>query len=132
MINPIEVNPLTLPSVSLEERMKLPCIPCVYFAIDSQGQIQYIGRSTNPRRRFQAHNKGFELGKMLDVRIAYLETDIDLLSEIEQALINWFQPPLNKLKRTMSDPDCGYVGEIPMSRIAELRSKVGLTRARVS
>ncbi len=43
-INPATIDPLALPSVSLQERSQLPTTPCIYFAIDSQGVVQYIGR----------------------------------------------------------------------------------------
>lgn len=33
---------------------------------------------------------------MSQVRIAYLAVDADLLPQVEAALIEWFQPPLNR------------------------------------
>ncbi len=90
------ISPLTLPSVFLEERSKLPDTSCIYFAINSQGAIQYIGRSVNLRQRWLAHHRYHQLEKMGDVKIAYLSVDSpELLYEIEKALIEWFQPPLN-------------------------------------
>ncbi len=55
MINLQTINLLLLPSVDLNERSQLPSQPCIYFAIDSQGIIQYIGRSVNPRLRWNAN-----------------------------------------------------------------------------
>ncbi|MBW4617372.1 MAG: hypothetical protein KME21_29980 [Desmonostoc vinosum HA7617-LM4] len=52
MINPQTINPLTLPSVALNERSQLPSQPCIYFAIDSQGVVQYIGRTVNLQVRW--------------------------------------------------------------------------------
>lgn len=131
MIKPSDINPLTLPFVNLEERIKLPCVPCIYFAIDSQGRIQYIGRSVNPRKRFQSHSKGFELGGISGIRIAYLETEIDLLHGIEQALIDWFQPPLNSIKKPVLAPD-GNMGEIYVSKVADLRKQKNLTQRQLA
>ncbi len=37
MLDPLTINPLTLPSVPLEFWQQLPETPCIYFAIDSQG-----------------------------------------------------------------------------------------------
>ncbi|MFN6475250.1 hypothetical protein [Nostoc sp. DedQUE07] len=45
MINPSTINPLALLSVPLEMRSQLPITPYIYFAIDSEGVVQYIGRS---------------------------------------------------------------------------------------
>ena len=84
-ILPNSVNPLNLPSVPLEERSNLPITPCIYFAINSQGVIQYIGRSKNPRQRWKGHDKGIELACKGGIRIAFLEiTEIDLLPENER------------------------------------------------
>jgi DNA-binding Xre family transcriptional regulator len=97
LIAPNSINPLSLPSVLLEERASLPTTPCIYFAIDSQGVVQYIGRSKNPRQRWKGHSKGVELAYMGGVRIAYMEvTAPELLPEIEAALIEWFKPSLNE------------------------------------
>lgn len=97
IIDPSTINPLVLPSVSLEQRAALPSQPCVYFAIDKEGKIQYIGKAANPRKRWQAHHRGVDLALMGGVRIAYLEVDISLLAEIESILIANFRPPLNWL-----------------------------------
>lgn len=93
--NPSEINPLTLPSVSLEDRRDLPADPCIYFAIDGQGVVQYVGRSVNPRNRWQRHHRRSQLEEMGGVRIAYVHVDADLLEPVEAALIDWFNPPLN-------------------------------------
>lgn len=96
IIDPSTINPLALPSVSLEQRAALPTNPCVYLAITSEGKVQYIGRSNNPRKRWQAHHRGIELALLGGIRIAYLENDANLLPEIERALITHFCPPLNQ------------------------------------
>jgi hypothetical protein len=95
MINLSSINPMMLPFVPLEDRSALPLDPCIYFAIDSQGTIQYIGRSVNPRQRWQYHHRHDDLVQMTGVRIAYLNLDADLLPVVEKALIEWFNPPLN-------------------------------------
>lgn len=43
MIEPATINPFVLPSVSFEERSQLPTISCIYFVIDTQKKVQYIG-----------------------------------------------------------------------------------------
>lgn len=150
MISPAAVNPLTLPSVSLEQRSKLPQTPCIYFAIDSQGAIQYIGKAKNPRTRWRAHDKGIELSMMGGVRIAYLEINADLLPEVENALISWFAPPLNtrmsnklrekrdswlKIERILRVDAPGIGSKIKNTRerdprpVDELAKAAGMTRA---
>jgi hypothetical protein len=101
MINPSTINLLTLPSVPLEKRSLLPQTPCIYFAIDCQGVVQYIGRSVNPRARWVLHHKYVELKEISGVRISYLDIDdSSLLPQIEAALIAWFNPPLNQTKNS--------------------------------
>jgi GIY-YIG catalytic domain len=81
-----------------QERSQLPSIPCIYFAIDSLGTVQYIGRSVNPQQRWVQHHRHSQLSKIGKVRIAYLFADADLLPSVEAALIKWFQPRLNGAK----------------------------------
>ena len=96
MINPSVINPLDLPSVALEQRSHLPSTPCIYFAIDSLGVVQYIGRSINLQQRWSQHHRQRHLESMSAVRIAWLTVDTpELLPGIEAALINWFALPLN-------------------------------------
>lgn len=99
MINPSVVNPLLLPSVSLEERLHLPTIPCIYFVIDSTGVVQYIGKSVNSKARWASHHKLDQVSNLDKPRIAWLEvSDNSLLQSIESALIQWFNPPLNETR----------------------------------
>lgn len=96
MIQPSTINPLTLPSVPLGKRSQLPTIACIYFAIDSQDVVQYIGRSVNLQQRWVQHHRQRHLETMSSIRIAWLIIDTpELLPGIEAALINWFAPPLN-------------------------------------
>jgi hypothetical protein len=92
MISPSAIDPLQLPSVALTDRKQLPQIPCIYFAIDPDNVVQYIGRSVNPRQRWQNHHRQAQL---IGCRIAYMPCDAALLDEVETALIEWFSPPLN-------------------------------------
>jgi len=96
MINPSELNLSALPSVPLEDRSRLPQTPCIYFAIDSQDCIQYIGKSINPRQRWSLHSCRKPLERMGGVRIAYLQCSLELLGARETRLIDWFRPPLNR------------------------------------
>ena len=93
MFNPESLDLSALPSVLLKNRLMLPKISCIYFAM-SDGTIQYIGRSTNLYQRWAAHHRYNDLHP--DSHIAWFEfSDSSLLPEIERALIAWFKPPLN-------------------------------------
>jgi hypothetical protein len=104
MISPSTIDPLALPSVAISEKKQLPESPCIYFAIDSCDQIQYIGRSVNPRQRWQNHHRQAQL---IGCRIAYMPCDAALLDEIETALIEWFSPGLNRTQSSIQRP--GYI-----------------------
>ncbi|MBD2563964.1 MULTISPECIES: helix-turn-helix domain-containing protein [Nostoc] len=128
MLNPQAINPLVLPSVSLKERSQLPTTPCIYFAIDSNEVVQYIGRSINPAQRWVSHHKRQALSNHTGVRIAYLEVEVNLLHWVELALIRWFNPPLNYSVEFNELNSCdGYV-----SRIAKLREEKNLTQRQIA
>jgi DNA-binding Xre family transcriptional regulator len=97
MLNPAEINPLALPSVALDDRRQLPVEPCIYFAIDGQGVVQYVGQSQNPRRRWQGHNQLKHLSKMTGVCVAYMPVRPSLLTGFEEILISKYRPALNCL-----------------------------------
>jgi hypothetical protein len=95
-INPSDLNIQALPSVSLEDRDRLPRCPGIYFAIDSLGQVQYIGRSVNLNQRWKYHHRQSDLDACQGVQIHHLEiSSPELLPEVEAALIEWFEPRLN-------------------------------------
>lgn len=131
MINPQTINPLSLPSVALNERSQLPSQPCIYFAIDSQRVIQYIGRSVNPRLRWNSHHQIIWLEAMEEVKIAYLLIqDKRLLPQVEQALIDWFQPPLNVNRRISLPENLGFDTKGCLSnRIQEFGKEKGIPSA---
>lgn len=95
MISPSTVDPLSLPSVPLSDRRNLPSASGIYFAIDAEGTIQYIGLSININKRWLGHHRFDELSRIDSVRIAYLTCETDLLETVETALIEYFQPVLN-------------------------------------
>lgn len=96
MIKPESIDLASLPWLPLEEKTAFPKRASIYFAIDSLGNVQYIGRSVNTKRRWGNHHKYHDLTGIGGVRIAYLFVDSpELLPNIEKALIQWFQPPLN-------------------------------------
>ncbi|PHM07385.1 GIY-YIG nuclease family protein [Nostoc sp. 'Peltigera malacea cyanobiont' DB3992] len=93
------VNPLTLPSLSLQERRSLPECAAVYFVLNSN-EILYIGGTVNLSQRWFTHHRWHQLINMGDdIRIAWLEcSEPALVLEIEAALIEHFQPTLNRTR----------------------------------
>lgn len=101
IIAPEQINPLNLPSVPLDCRKALPECPGIYFAIDSAGAVQYIGRSNNIRQRWLTHHRYSQLEALGSVAVAWLQvSDSLLLPSIEAALIEYFQPLLNNQNNT--------------------------------
>ena len=100
----LEINPLTLPSLPLTQRHKLPNLSAIYFAIAQTGEVLYIGRSKHLAQRWIAHHRYEEIKTIENVRIAWLHcTDDSLLVEIEQALIKHFLPALNRINYTLNE-----------------------------
>jgi excinuclease UvrABC nuclease subunit len=96
-MTPATINPRRLPSVPMSDRRLLPEDPGIYFAIDSLGVIQYIGKSVNLRRRWEGHHRLKQLKNVGDIKIAWLTvSDAHLLPAIEEALIDRFNPRLNR------------------------------------
>ena len=78
----------------------------------------------NPRARWGAHEKLAPLQSIEGVRLAYLKVDRDLLHEVEQALISWFEPPLNVfVPHTPSGPNGGRL----KNKIKQFLDSKGIT-----
>jgi putative transcriptional regulator len=96
MLDPSSLDLSVLPWVPLEATAGFPSKPGIYFAIDSNKVVQYVGRSNNVRGRWRTHHRYDQLQAIGNVRIIYLfVNDPKLLPAVETALIEWFDPPLN-------------------------------------
>ena len=95
-MNHYNIDPLKLPSLPLAERSQLPRQPCVYFVLTDES-VLYIGRTVNLRDRWLGHHRWEQLKELNEsVRVAWFKcSEHHLLNEIETALINHFEPPLN-------------------------------------
>jgi predicted GIY-YIG superfamily endonuclease len=94
----LSINPLELPSVSLDERRHLPDCAGVYFAIDAQNRILYIGKAKRLVMRWQNHHRRHKLQEMHQispVRLAWQVWSLADLAEAEKSAIQQFQPLLN-------------------------------------
>lgn len=94
------VNPVSLPSLPLGSYRKFPDKPVCYFAM-CEDKILYIGKARSLFKRWshRSHHRHGELQQYTNVRIAWIEfSDPELLLEIEEVLIRYFNPELNRHK----------------------------------
>jgi predicted GIY-YIG superfamily endonuclease len=94
----LSINPLELPSLSLDERRHLPDCAAVYFAIDAQDRILYIGKANRLVTRWQNHHRRHKLQEMHQispVRLAWQVWSLADLAEAERSAIQQFHPLLN-------------------------------------
>lgn len=89
------INPLALPSLRLESRHNLPDKPAIYFVVDEDEEILYIGKALRLVKRWRGHHRLAQLEQLGNVRIAWMECEEKLISSFEVALIAHFNPPLN-------------------------------------
>ena len=90
-----------LPYVDLAQLELLPTCSAIYFAIDSQNRVLYIGLSVNLIERWKTHHRLHqlkEIHKESPVRIAWLVWTEEDLSTAEKYFINRYQPLLNGTK----------------------------------
>lgn len=129
MILPESINLSALPSLPLANRKQLPPILGIYFAIDSLGVVQYIGQSVNIRNRWLRHHRQSQLEAAGNIRIAWAEvSESSLLNQIEQALIDYFDPPLNGLRNKIDRP----ANDRLRSKLQELMQVKGVDKKTVA
>lgn len=92
------IDPFKLPSVYLSDRKHLPSCPAIYFAIDAENRLLYVGQATNLAARWKNHHREHqlqEINKDSLVRIAWQSWTLEDLSEAERYFINNLHPLLN-------------------------------------
>ncbi len=99
------INPLTLPSLALADRKRLPNCVAVYFVLDGESVV-YVGRSVSLVRRWHNHHLLTRLqSRGAEIRLAWLEcSEPALLPGIEAALIEWFDPKFNRRVKPKGNP----------------------------
>ena len=91
-------NLLKLPYVNLTQLKNLPTCSAIYFAIDSQDRVLYVGKSLNLAERWKGHHHLHHLQKIDEensVRIAWIVWTEKDLSIAEKYFIKYYQPLLN-------------------------------------
>ncbi|WP_228015664.1 GIY-YIG nuclease family protein [Synechocystis salina] len=95
-----EINPTELSALPIEERDELPEQPGIYFVLNRDDTIEYIGMSANLQKRWYSHHRQSDFDLIEDGKIAFITSlPKHYLQEIESVLIKSFVPKLNiKLK----------------------------------
>ena len=93
----------TLPSLAFEHRQDLPPIPALYFALNNQREIVYIGETENLRTRFKSHHRARQMG-VGGYRIHWMEmSDADRRASAERQAIAYFRPLWNRTEVPVAD-----------------------------
>ena len=96
MVDVQTIPVLTLPSVPFAERRRLPGCPAIYFVLNGQDTVLYIGRSVNLAARWAKHHRAAMLTQHQATRIAWLVMDdAALITSVEEACIAYFEPVCN-------------------------------------
>jgi toxin ParE1/3/4 len=99
MIDVSKIDLFSLPSLPLSERDLLPDSGAVYFVIDAENRLLYIGKAIHLRQRWKSHHRSSQFESLKQVRLAWLSFDPPLSNEalyrVEQECILHFRPPVN-------------------------------------
>lgn len=92
-----------LPHLPLPQRDCLPDCPAVYFAVDADDHVLYVGKASNLRTRWQGHHRLDQLTrihKKQPVRISWLDCSDrpQQLDDLEAEYIDLYTPLLNQTK----------------------------------
>ena len=92
---------LALPKVDLQELKCLPAVSCVYFVVDGNDTIMYIGQSVNLENRFIRHHRWQYFVRLKKPTFIYYLgiNDTEKLEELEEFYIKFFSPRMNGLRR---------------------------------
>ncbi len=103
MIDLSTINLLSLPSLALEQCRQLPDYSGIYFVLSASDDILYIGCSINLQERWIVHHRYQQFQEIGNIRISWLQViDASQLNVLEQELISYFNPLLNK-RRILKD-----------------------------
>lgn len=91
------VDVMSLPSVLIPKKMRLPNISAVYFVIDSGGIVHYVGRALTLKQRWANHHRISDIEAIDGARLAWMEVDPDRLDDVEARFIAALRPPLNQI-----------------------------------
>lgn len=87
-----------LPSLFWSQKASLPNCPAVYFVVDSENRVLYVGKATNLLARWKDHHRFEQLNKInrkIPLRLAWLECSLQKLDATEKLFIENCLPLLN-------------------------------------
>ncbi|QUS60827.1 GIY-YIG nuclease family protein [Synechocystis sp. PCC 7338] len=90
-----------LPSVNFTKLSNLPSCAGIYFVLDSNFIIHYIGKSENINKRWKNHHRKDQIGEInarYPVKVFWLTCNIDDLGTAEKYFIDHYKPLLNDTK----------------------------------
>lgn len=87
-----------LPSISYDQKARLPYKPGVYFVVDSDDTVVYVGKSRDIRMRWLNHELRGRV-KNGNYTIRWMEVPIHKLDSTEQVFIDQYRPAWNKTPR---------------------------------
>ncbi|MBW4522652.1 MAG: GIY-YIG nuclease family protein [Scytolyngbya sp. HA4215-MV1] len=96
-------NLSNFPWLPLELKQFFPAVPAIYFCVDEDDCIQYIGQTRNLKQRFSCHHRLTELENLVDARVYFRffkQEDTRLLIPYEKVFIREFQPQMNRNLRS--------------------------------
>lgn len=85
-----------LPWLPLSFYKTFPKASGIYFVVDDESSVYYIGRSENINRRWLDHPQINNLRNLKNTKVAFLFLDSTFLNDVESKMIELFNPPLNK------------------------------------
>ena len=96
-LEPQSIPLLALPFVPFNERKRLPRLTAIYFVLNADGTVLYVGQSINLALRWAAHHRTDKLINHQATRIAWLVMeDPAMLNVVESACIAYFEPLCNR------------------------------------
>lgn len=138
----ISLDTKMLPVMMMSDKARLPNVNAIYFVIDENDAIVYIGQSKQLRQRWASHDKRYLFTKQMHIAWAEI-SDAGLLLAIEKACIDHFQPLLNtpsgrprngdekviKTTITLTPEDKAYLLSISSNISQAIRSIIAAERA---
>lgn len=101
IIKPETICVKALSSILLIEKVYLPKIKAIYFVLNGNKEIIYIGCTTNLRARFYKHHHEQEFLSINQCSIAWLALNESIYhEELEKMCILYFKPICNKISIT--------------------------------
>lgn len=109
MLDPESIDIYSLPWLPIELHLTFPNATAIYFAIDSEERLQYLGKTLSLKYRWRQHHKYQALVESDVKKVAfyfpnfYQSTSIKRseLARLEKGCIAWFKPPLNDKCRNL-------------------------------